>query len=201
MLYELYLETGDPSAQQHAIAEYESAREAWAKMAARAASVYLPDVTFGETAVRRGTWADRLPAINWDLAVMRAFPRDSTKNESALVREVLNYATRPSVQCEHSPIEHFSPGNEITVAIRVPDGVSAKLLYRHVNQAERWQTAPVVGGTATIDATYTRTPFGIQYYFELRRSAASAWLYPGFNADLANQPYFVISQGSTGSAL
>jgi hypothetical protein len=45
---------------------------------------------------------------------------------------------------------------------------------------------------ATIPAAYTDSAFPLQYYFELRESPEMAWLHPGFSADLANQPYYVV---------
>jgi hypothetical protein len=45
---------------------------------------------------------------------------------------------------------------------------------------------------AVIPASYTESPYPLQYYFELQESADKATLYPGFAADLANQPYFVV---------
>ncbi len=47
---------------------------------------------------------------------------------------------------------------------------------------------------AVIDADYTRSPYPLQYYFELRGDDGSS-LFPGLAPDLANQPYFVIRQG------
>jgi hypothetical protein len=44
---------------------------------------------------------------------------------------------------------------------------------------------------ASIPASYIDSVFPIQYYFELRTNQR-AWLYPGLNADLNNQPYFVV---------
>ena len=69
--------------------------------------------------------------------------------------------------------------------------------YRHFDQAERWESAemrPVEAGAfrAAIPAQYTATSFPMQYYFEVRMSAERAWLYPGFDAQRANQPYFVV---------
>jgi hypothetical protein len=70
--------------------------------------------------------------------------------------------------------------------------------YRHVNQAESYETAPMVRDgnalTAEIPGRYSDSPYPLQYYFELRRDAGAAWLYPGFAADLSNQPYFVVRQ-------
>ncbi len=44
------------------------------------------------------------------------------------------------------------------------------------------------------------SPFPLQYYFELRR-AGSAAIFPGLNADLANQPYFVLRQARSAAQL
>jgi hypothetical protein len=81
------------------------------------------------------------------------------------------------------------------LSLTVGEDVSARLHYRHVNQAERWQSMPMTrsaqGFMAAIPAGYTDSPFPLQYYFELSRSGA-AWLYPGFNATLSNQPYYAV---------
>jgi hypothetical protein len=65
-----------------------------------------------------------------------------------------------------------------------------------VNQAERWQALDMdrdgQGFKAAIPAEYTRSPFALEYYFELRRDAATAWLHPGLTDNLGNQPYFVL---------
>ena len=42
--------------------------------------------------------------------------------------------------------------------------------------------------TGTISEKYN----SVEYYFQLKKDRGDAWLYPGFNADLANQPYFVV---------
>ena len=45
---------------------------------------------------------------------------------------------------------------------------------------------------AAIPAAYTDSPYPLQYYFELKSAPDRAWLYPGFPADLAGQPYYVV---------
>jgi hypothetical protein len=45
---------------------------------------------------------------------------------------------------------------------------------------------------AEISATYTNSPYPLEYYFELRESPESACLFPGFNEKLDNQPYYVV---------
>ena len=71
-----------------------------------------------------------------------------------------------------------------------------RLYYRHVTQAERYETIEMTAAGsrwhAAIPAAYTAGTYPIEYYFELRESPRKATLYPGFAADRANQPYFVI---------
>lgn len=73
---------------------------------------------------------------------------------------------------------------------------SVRLYYRHVNQAERFQTVEMEAREnayrASIPAAYTDSPYPLQYYFELKESPERAWLYPGFAPDLANQPYVLL---------
>ena len=80
--------------------------------------------------------------------------------------------------------------------LMAPALTSAQLHYRHVNQAERWQSVAMdrkrQSYAAAIPSAYTGSPYPLQYYFELKQSAARAWLHPGFPPDLAGQPYFVI---------
>jgi hypothetical protein len=77
-----------------------------------------------------------------------------------------------------------------------PQLASARLYYRHVNQAERWQSAVMdrkeVSYQAIIPGKYTDSPYPLQYYFELKSSPDRAWLYPGFPPDLAGQPYYIV---------
>jgi hypothetical protein len=77
-------------------------------------------------------------------------------------------------------------------------GLSARLYYRHVNQAERWVSAEMSREngkyTAAIPADYTNSKFPLEYYFALERQSEAAWMYPGFNSTLSNQPYFAISK-------
>ena len=70
------------------------------------------------------------------------------------------------------------------------------MFFRHVDQAERWTSIVMVGDlercTATIPAEYTKSDFGLQYYFHLEDERGVATMYPGFNKTLSNQPYFVV---------
>ncbi len=92
--------------------------------------------------------------------------------------------------------EAFRPGVALDLALAVPgEGITARLFYRHVNQAGRWRYLAMQrwgeGFTAAIPGDYAASPFPLQYYFELSRGDA-AWLYPAFNATLSNQPYYAV---------
>ena len=204
VLFEIYRQTGDGAAREQAVAAYRRARSAWATMAERAQHVYRPDITFGEIPVRRGHWIDRLPAIDKDLAAMEAArlePPHATEPNAPRTRLAIQAAAerprRQSVKCNHVPPGSFQPGHALAIELR-PEGPvgTARLHYRHVNQAERWQAADMEpdgrGFRASVPGDYTRSPYALQYYFELRHDEATAWLHPGFNADLNNQPYYVL---------
>jgi hypothetical protein len=113
------------------------------------------------------------------------------------IRAAMEQPRRASVECDHVPPKSFQPGNSVSIDLR-PDGpvATARLHYRRVNQAERWQALDMErdgrGFKAAIPADYTKSPYALEYYFELRRDAATAWLHPGFAANLSNQPYFVL---------
>lgn len=57
---------------------------------------------------------------------------------------------------------------------------------------------PANGGRYRINipAAYTDSPYPLEYFFELHDHQGRAWMYPGFNADRTNQPYFVVRQAS-----
>ncbi len=46
--------------------------------------------------------------------------------------------------------------------------------------------------TAAIPAAYTQSKFALEYYFELESERGVKWIYPGFDKDLSNQPYFAV---------
>jgi hypothetical protein len=45
---------------------------------------------------------------------------------------------------------------------------------------------------ATIPGEYTKSPYPLEYYFEIRTEAGTPALYPGLAPDVSNQPYFVV---------
>jgi len=198
LLYEIWMKSHDSRAGALALAQYEKGRTAWAAMAERAKSIYVSDISYGRIPKRRGHWSDKLAGIDKDIEAMRAAIK-SGGTPGAAASQAIARATgipkRPVAACTHVVPEQFSPGSPLTLSLTAPANASARLHYRHVNQAERWRSMEMSGAggkfMAAIPADYTASPFPLQYYFELSRPEA-AWLYPAFNATLSNQPYYAV---------
>jgi hypothetical protein len=202
--FEMYRVTGIPKTHEEALAHYRKARETWAAMAERARGVYVADLTYGETPVRRGHWIDRLPAIDKDLAALEKVHSDGglelSEHVVQAVALVNGQPSRPRFNCAHNVPRGFEAGKAVTLALSVTGAApaAARLYYRQVNQAERWKSMEMQregrSFQASIPADYTRSLFSLEYYFELHQSPTSVALYPGFNELFTNQPYFVLAK-------
>jgi hypothetical protein len=212
VLFEIYQQTGNAESGKLGFAHYLKAREAWAVMAQRASSVYVSDISYGSVPKRRGHWSDRLPGIDIDLAAMEAqlrsapAPTRSGQSASIALQMANGRPKRPTALCVHRQPDDFRPGQPLSVSIEVSPTVGGahpiaiRLFYRHVDQAERWTSAELnheAGRyTGTIPAEYTQSEYPLQYYFELEDGEGAAWMYPGFNKTLSDQPYFAVSRKS-----
>jgi hypothetical protein len=197
VLYAIYEKTGDRAALEEALRAYRQARAVWAQVAERAKGVYLPDVTVGDRPSLRGHWLDRLPAFDDDIGDMaKRLDEAKPAGASKAIAEALGRPRRPSVPCRHTPPAGFHPGQPLELELAAPKLVSARMYYRHVNQAERFESAEMQardnGYRAVIPAGYTQSLYPLQYYFELKSGPDQACLVPGFAANLSNQPYFVV---------
>jgi hypothetical protein len=203
-MYAIYEQSGSRTALEQAIKMYSQVRDTWAGFTNDATAVYVTDITYGPRPYQRGHWSDRLAAINDDVAEMtkrlEGVPStaDSSENVSAAIAEALGRPRREVIQCNHVPPPNFVPKQELPIVLTMAQAhvpISVSLRYRHVNQAERYQLLEMrlngAKAEASIPASYIDSVFPIQYYFELRTNQR-AWLYPGLNADLNNQPYFVV---------
>jgi hypothetical protein len=202
ILYRLYERTRDRRAGEEAVSQYARARAEWAGLAKKAEGVYVADITVGELPQLRGHWLDRLPAIDEDIDRMRKkVDGDSAAENDERVADAMRVISEPAARltplATHRPPARFSRGEALRVEIAVPDTSEARLYYRRVNQAERWQSAPMENRdgrfNASIPAAYTDSPFPLEYYFEMR-GGKKAFMYPGFRRQLDNQPYFVVRQ-------
>jgi len=208
-LFAIHQQTQDRTALAESLNAYRRAREIWSEFAAGAARVYVSDITYGPLPHQRGHWLDRLPAMDEDIAAMvkslDSLPVGSEQSSRvrAAIQEVLSRPRRDTLRCHHSPPARLVPGKDLEVLLSIDEPVQpilVRLHYRHVNQAEPYQSvaARAAGGShrATIPASYTASPYPVQYYFEMRQGPEKAWLYPGFAQDLSNQPYFVVNPSS-----
>jgi hypothetical protein len=204
VLYAIFEQSGDRTALEQALALYQKARGYWAELANGARDVYKPDITVGEMDLQRGHWLDRLPAIDEDIALMAGIlkqtPSSTVAQENRVrfaVQEAMGRPVRASAMCHHVQPNQFKAGEPLDLELSTEKAIlSVRLLYRHVNHAERFETVKMqladTSYRATIPADYTNSVYPLQYYFELKDRPENAWLYPGFTADLTNQPYFVV---------
>jgi len=203
VLFAIHARTGDAVALQAAVEAYRAARAEYARVAEITTGVYVPDLTYGPEWYQRGHWKDRLPAIDKDIAAVAQGSQGQADvalppaRVAALVSQVLGRPHRASPAARHTPARTFTPGRALEVALEVtvPAGGAVTLHYRHVDQAEAWQSVAMhADGDAVrgvIPADFTGSPFPLQYYFE-GSGPDGAWLYPGLGTELTEQPYYAI---------
>ena len=174
VLFAIYERTHDQTALEEALKMYRAARSAWAELANRAKGVYVADVTVGEQRWLRGHWLDRLAAIDADIEAVaklleQAKPSEPEPRVRMAIQEALGRPHRVAADCKHTPPARFQRGQDLKLSLDKP----ARLFYRHVNQAEYWQTADDL----TIPGTYTDSPYPLQYYCEVGQSRLPEFYY------------------------
>jgi hypothetical protein len=222
ILFELHERTGFTPALDQSLTLYREARDVWNQIDRDHA--YVRDITYGYEWFQRGSWSTRLQMIDDDIARLEKktttpTPPPTTNSPvpadqlEPLVRQIASLdhgiLARPEPQVSHTPPATFRRGEPVALALTKVAGAAAphaaKLFYRHVNQAEDWQsadmTATSAGCEATVPAAYAESPYPLSYYFEVTGapaapSAPRATLYPGFSPTLDNQPYFVLRAAS-----
>jgi hypothetical protein len=181
---------------------YRNARSKWGEAIAISKGVYMADITVGEEPQQRGSWADRLPAIDKDIAVLNqrleTAPAGSPQPRvAAAIQEVQGRPHRWVPDVRHEPLKKFRAGELLEVMLSMAQtNASVRLYYRHVDQAERYTMIPMEANgeqhQATIPASYTDAEYPLEYYFEIREGKERVGLFPGFSSTLVNQPYFVV---------
>jgi len=201
VLFHLYEVSKERAALEASIVQYKKAREAWAALVKVAAGVYVSDVTVGEQNYLRGHWADRMPAIDKDIAALGAMLDSGGSGEGspkirAALETVLKRPQRARLTVRHATPERFTRGDALALEIAAEDTAEVRLHYRHVDQAENHVAIAMerrgLKYVASIPAEYTKTEFPLQYFFEVHGSDGKAGLYPGFMSEPINQPYFVV---------
>jgi hypothetical protein len=199
VLYALFEQSGDKRALAAALSHYRQARTAWAGIAARADGVYA-DVSSSDVVSEHGAWADKLTAIDADIAALETLggkPGTDARLAAAIAAAEAK-ASPASVPVRHAPPSGFTAGADVALGFETDTAVrEAVLWYRPVNQAQRWQSAAMTatanGWQGVIPAAATASPYPLQYYAVLRSSPETATLYPGF-ATLCTQPYVVLNR-------
>lgn len=190
-----------------AIYFYQIALDSWEKITDYTENIYINKLGFGRFPHIRGHWKDRLPAIEQDLNVMKETLEEKTGESWTMPAGPSPFATKwlkarpPVPPCEHEAAESFSPGKPLEISIKYysPEIQEIKLFYRHVNQVEAYNSASMIkkdgAWSYTIPAGFTDSEYQLMYYFVLYDEKGNSWIFPGFEEELANQPYFHVLQG------
>lgn len=202
--YTLYEKKSDLDYLRDAVYFYQSARDAWKRIIELTKNVYVDKLDFGRFPHIRGNWSDRLPAIEQDLSFMEKMLRDKIGNSEPFPDSPSSSASgwlrlRPQIpQCQHNVPKHFIPGKSIEIVLNSKSSKikTVKLHYRHVNQVEAYNILPMTNNIGTwsysIPGDFTNSQYPLMYFFEFQDTNGNGWYYPGFNEELANQPYFNI---------
>ncbi len=201
IVWAIYQKTADPNAKTAALALYNNALKAWSDLAEVATPVYKNDLTYGSGGRLRGHWNDRVAAIKADISAMERGEVVGTPTHAGAAPEAIATAqsrpARPTLNCRHTAPGTFVAGQDLALVLNTEDEkvTNVTLYYRHVNQAEAGQAMPIKaangGFQGTIPGSYTQSPFPLQYYFGVTKGNQGSALFPGFDAALANQPYFL----------
>lgn len=194
--YAIYQQSGDRSKLEAALAHNRQARDSWIELVDVSEGSYQNNLRFGPERNEHGNWADRLTAIEADVDAMAA--ELSSRADAPGHEAKITIPERPqSTGLQHHPPESYVPGEDVPVIVAGSDHVAAvRLRYRHVNQAEDWQTIGLVPEsgrfTGVIPGDYTKSTYPLMYFFIAEHKNGAMALHPGFEPDLANQPYHVI---------
>jgi hypothetical protein len=201
--FELYLLAGGRAAYDETVRHYMAAREAWRAIVHAADGIYQDDLAYGPQPWLRGSWRDRLPAIERDIADLdfwyindRDRPIIDQDKAERLLQRMNEWTDQPSLRVEDDLPDRFEPGRALAIrALPERSGYrSARLFYRRVNQAETWGSVEMERAgeafSAAIPAEIAGIQFPLQYYIVFSNEHGQAFA-PGLGNDLCGQPYFL----------
>lgn len=194
--YAIYQLTNDRRRLQAALVANRAARDAWIELVDVSEGIYQANLRFGPERNEHGNWADRLPGIEADVDAMAAELRSRIDDPGSEAKIIV--PDRPaSTGLHHEPASSFTPGDDLELTVTADAQIAAvRLRYRHVNQAEHWQSVDLVPEsgqfTGSIPADYTKSNYPLMYFFTVQHADGAVALHPGFEPDLANQPYHVV---------
>jgi hypothetical protein len=187
--------------------QLKSAHKAWEDAVAISQDVYHDDLTFGPQTWLRGSWKKRLQDIENEMIDIQYMKSDApyvTVPPTPKLLKALDHLnnhteTRNGEKILISESKKFKSGSDFEVeATVITDHLEhAVLHYRHVNQAERWKSMPMVISNkklkAKIDSFYTKSDFHLQFYITAVVDGQHT-IAPGLNKNLSNEPYCTVLQ-------
>lgn len=204
VLWSIYQKTNDNNAKTKAVEYYEKALDYW-KVLANLGSVYQDNLAFGDVAVYiKGHWKDRTQAIQNDINAMKAKSFNSktaitTKLGPApsAITAATSKPTKTATADKHTQLVDFNPGSGLTLTLAGDAKTTAvRLYYRHVSHAVSWESKPMTKSgsnyTANIPGNYTNSDYPLQYYFGVDKGSDQSIVFPGFDENFTNQPYYVV---------
>ncbi|WP_127144557.1 hypothetical protein [Pelagibacterium montanilacus] len=200
---ELYVLTGASTLIDIMIAHMEVAVEGWRGAAAVSRELFPDDITFGPQSWLRGSWHGRLAEIEAELLELEAIRgahvetvRPDEKGQRTADAILGRPATGSDELAEDMP-STFRAGEDVVVKVRGEASAARVLHYRHVNQAERWQSVAMTWEagrfSAVIPGAYTDSRFPLQCFVS-GQSAGRTVLSPGLDANFSNEPYYTLAQ-------
>lgn len=194
--YAIYQQSGDRRRLEAALAANREARDTWIELVDVSEGIYQSNLRFGLERNEHGNWADRLTAIEADVDAMADELRSRADDLGQEAK--LTVPDRPTdTGLQHQVPGSYVPGDDLTVSVSGAEQIAGvRLRYRHVNQAEQWETIDLIADsgefTGVIPADYTKSTYPLMYFFIAEHADGAVALHPGFEADLANQPYHMI---------
>jgi hypothetical protein len=199
--YAIYERTGDRAALDAAVAGYRGAGTVWGEIVEAARTVYAADLSVSDRFSERGQWSAREAAIIGDVERLRTvmIAAAGGPGVAGAIAQAGATSTPPSVACRHTPPARVVPGQALPLTLTPPSPGAVRSIicrYRHVNQAERFEQLAMTAAAGTwqgaIPASYTASPYPLQYYFVVSLSDGRDALYPGLGPEWLGMPYFVV---------
>lgn len=202
--YAFFRRTGDAEYLKQSIGLLQEAHAAYASIPGLFRGVYQEDIAFGVGISDRGSWSDRIMAMREDLHLLTAeLKRGQSGADNEFPVHIERRSDRWAAVAQFATTLPFQRGDPFNVCLVTSESEisGAVLRYRHVNQAEDFETVEMVrtgeGFEAVIPGNYTASPYPLMYLAEVRRDHEQPVFVPAFNDSLSNQPYVVV-HSSTG---
>jgi hypothetical protein len=204
--YAFFRRTGSASYLQESVRLLKDAHDAYASIPALAIGIYQEDIAFGVGLSDRGSWSDRIMMMREDLHLLTM---ELTKAQNGSHVEPPSHAehrmVRRAAEASFAPCLTFERGDPLTVVLNVSDPsiTGAVLRYRHVNQAEDFETVLMERADeqllGVIPGAYTTSSYPIMFFAEVHRDNEPPVFVPALNETFSNQPYVVVHSSKANS--